>query len=59
MYESLEQAKLFHSANTSNWSGEALAEYKHEIKNIIDAKQPKTITDRDWETISLVLMIHT
>jgi len=45
MYESLEQAKLFHSANTSNWAGEALAEYKHEIKNLIDEQQPKSILD--------------
>tara|TARA_R100001509_G_scaffold132729_1_gene86257 strand:- start:7558 stop:8094 length:537 start_codon:yes stop_codon:yes gene_type:complete len=44
-YESLEQAKLFHNANSLNWSGEALAEYKHQIKALIDEKKPKSILD--------------
>ena len=35
MYESLTEATKFHAINQNNWIGEALAEYKHEIFNLI------------------------
>ena len=35
MYESLTEATKFHAINQDNWVGEALAEYKHEIYNLI------------------------
>jgi predicted DNA-binding protein len=44
-YESLQQAKLFHQSNEQNWAGEALAEYKHQIKENIKTKNVKTILD--------------
>ena len=35
IYESLIEATKFHANNISNWIGESLAEYKHEIYKII------------------------
>jgi len=45
MYESLTEAIKFHAANQSNWIGEALAEYKHNIFNLIKENNIKTILD--------------
>ena len=45
MYESLTEATKFHAANQSNWIGEALAEYKHNIFNLIKENNIKTILD--------------
>ena len=35
MYESLIEATKFHATNQEHWIGEALAEYKHNIYEII------------------------
>ena len=45
MYESLTEATKFHSVNESNWIGEALAEYKHNVFNLIKENNIKTILD--------------
>ena len=45
MYESLTEATKFHAANQSNWIGEALAEYKHNVFNLIKENNIKTILD--------------
>jgi len=45
MYESLTEATKFHAANQSNWIGEALAEYKHNVFNLIKENNVKTILD--------------
>lgn len=45
IYESLIEATKFHANNISNWIGESLAEYKHEIYKIIKEKNIKTILD--------------
>ena len=45
MYESLTEATKFHSINESNWIGEALAEYKHNVFNLIKENNVKTILD--------------
>jgi len=45
MYESLLEATKFHAANQDNWIGEALAEYKHQIFNLIKENNIKTILD--------------
>jgi hypothetical protein len=45
MYESLEEATKFHAVNQTNWIGEALAEYKHQIFNLIKENNIKTILD--------------
>ncbi len=45
MYESLTEATKFHAINQENWVGEALAEYKHEIYNLISENNIKTILD--------------
>ena len=45
MYESLTEATKFHSVNKSNWIGEALAEYKHNVFNLIKENNIKTILD--------------
>jgi len=45
MYESLTEATKFHAVNQSNWIGEALAEYKHQIFNLIKENNIKTILD--------------
>jgi hypothetical protein len=45
MYESLTEATKFHALNQDNWIGEALAEYKHNIFEIIKNNNVKTILD--------------
>jgi hypothetical protein len=45
MYESLTEATKFHAVNQDNWIGEALAEYKHQIFQIIKNNNVKTILD--------------
>ena len=45
MYESLTEATKFHAVNQDNWIGEALAEYKHNIFEIIKNNNVKTILD--------------
>ncbi len=45
MYESLIEATKYHATNQSNWAGEALAEYKHNIFNLIKENNIKTILD--------------
>ena len=45
MYESLTEATKFHAANQSNWIGEALAEYKHNVFNLIKENNVKNILD--------------
>jgi hypothetical protein len=45
MYESLLEATKFHAVNKDNWIGEALAEYKHNIFEIIKNNNVKTILD--------------
>ena len=45
MYESLLEATKFHAVNQDNWIGEALAEYKHNIFEIIKNNNVKTILD--------------
>lgn len=45
MYESLIEATKFHAVNQNNWIGEALAEYKHNIFEIIKNNNVKTILD--------------
>ena len=45
MYESLTEATKFHAVNQDNWAGEALAEYKHQIFNLIKENNIKTILD--------------
>jgi len=45
MYESLTEATKFHAVNQNNWIGEALAEYKHNIFEIIKNNNVKTILD--------------
>lgn len=45
MYESLTEATKFHSVNQSNWIGEALAEYKHNVFNLIKENNVKNILD--------------
>jgi len=45
MYESLTEATKFHAVNQSNWIGEALAEYKHQIFILIKENNIKTILD--------------
>ena len=45
MYESLTEATKFHAVNQSNWIGEALAEYKHNVFNLIKENNIKTILD--------------
>ena len=45
MYESLLEATKFHAVNQDNWIGEALAEYKHQIFNLIKENNIKTILD--------------
>jgi len=45
MYESLLEATKFHALNQDNWIGEALAEYKHNIFEIIKNNNVKTILD--------------
>jgi len=45
MYESLLEATKFHAMNQNNWIGEALAEYKHEIFNLIKENNISTILD--------------
>jgi len=45
MYESLIEATKFHAVNQNNWIGEALAEYKHNIFNLIKENNIKTILD--------------
>jgi len=45
MYESLTEATKFHASNQDNWIGEALAEYKHQIFNLINENNIKTILD--------------
>ena len=45
MYESLTEATKFHAVNQDNWIGEALAEYKHQIFNLIKENNIKTILD--------------
>lgn len=45
MYESLTEATKFHAINQNNWIGEALAEYKHEIFNLIKENNISTILD--------------
>lgn len=45
MYESLEQAKLYHASQNLHWTGESLAEYKHLIWQLIKERKVKTILD--------------
>ena len=45
MYESLLEATKFHAVNHNNWTGEALAEYKHNIFEVIKNNNVKTILD--------------
>ena len=45
MYESLLEATKFHAVNQNNWVGEALAEYKHQIFNLIKENNITTILD--------------
>ena len=45
MYESLIEATKFHATNQEHWIGEALAEYKHQIFNLIKENNIKTILD--------------
>jgi SAM-dependent methyltransferase len=45
MYESLIEATKFHASNQEHWVGEALAEYKHNIYEIIKNNNIKTILD--------------
>ena len=45
MYESLTEATKFHAINQDNWIGEALAEYKHNIYDVIKNNNVKTILD--------------
>jgi hypothetical protein len=45
MYESLIEATKYHASNSDNWVGEALAEYKHQIFNLIKENNIKSILD--------------
>ena len=45
MYESLIEATKFHATNEEHWVGEALAEYKHNIYEVIKNNNVKTILD--------------
>jgi len=45
MYESLIEATKFHASNQEHWVGEALAEYKHNIYEVIRNNNIKTILD--------------
>ena len=45
MYESLIEATKFHAVNQNNWIGEALAEYKHNIFEVIKNNNIKNILD--------------
>ena len=45
MYESLKEAIKFHEINSENWIGEALAEYKYNIFDLIKKNNVKTILD--------------
>jgi len=44
-YDSLIEATKFHKSNSDHWIGESLAEYKHNIYNIIKDNNVKTILD--------------